>query len=84
LNAEGTLNKSKMLVDMHPDVATMVFKYGRWHHIVDYGPFVKNHMKLKSGLIIPNTVNEYGLKLIDTYDKDAIIIGSDNLKKKKD
>jgi hypothetical protein len=82
LNAEGTLNKSKMLVDMHPDVATMVFKYGRWHHIVDYSPFVKNKLRLKSGLVIPNGINEYGLKLIDTYDKDAIIVGSDNLKKK--
>lgn len=41
LNATGTINKSQMLVDMHPDVAKMVWRYGRWHHYVDYLPFQK-------------------------------------------
>lgn len=82
LNAEGTLNKSKMLVDMHPDVATMIFRYGRWHHFVDYTPFVKNRLILKSGLEIPQGINEYGMYLIDNYDKDSILIGQDNLKRK--
>ena len=41
LNATGTINKSQMLVDMHPDVARMVWRYGRWHHYVDYLPFQK-------------------------------------------
>ena len=34
--AEGTLPKSKMLVATHPDVSTLSFKWGRWHHHVDY------------------------------------------------
>lgn len=37
--AEGTMPKSQMLVDMHPDVARVVWKFGRWHHYVDYTPF---------------------------------------------
>jgi len=65
LNSEGTINKSKMLVDMHPDVARMVFRYGRWHHWVDYSPFKKNKLKLKDDLPkLSNVTNEYGMKLI--------------------
>ncbi|MCW9550747.1 MULTISPECIES: GREB1-related protein [Klebsiella] len=29
---EGTYNKSRMQVEMHPDVSRMVFKFGRVHH----------------------------------------------------
>lgn len=69
-NARGTINKSKMLVDMHPDVARMVWKYDRWHHFVDYTPFKKNKLKLKKGLIVPEGVNEYNnLRLIDDYEE---------------
>jgi hypothetical protein len=38
---EGTLNKSKMLVTRHPDVARVQFRYNRWHHVVTYVPFAK-------------------------------------------
>lgn len=64
LNAEGTINKSQMLVDLHPDVARMVWRYDRWHHHVDYSPFEKNQLKLKDGIVIDNKVNNYGLKLV--------------------
>ncbi len=37
--SEGTLPKSKMLARMHPDVATVVWKFQRWHHHVDYRSF---------------------------------------------
>jgi hypothetical protein len=63
LNPEGTWNKSKMLVDLHPDVARMVFKYGRWHHYVDYGPFKRNELIYKKDVEIPNGVNNYGMRL---------------------
>lgn len=69
LNSEGTWNKSKMLVDLHPDVARMVFKYGRWHHYVDYTPFKKNQLIYKKGIEIPKGVNEYGMKLVTNYGK---------------
>ena len=42
---EGTLNKSKMLIDMHPDVSSLVWKWNRWHHYVDYSPFRGNALK---------------------------------------
>ena len=63
-NEKGTINKSQMLADMHPDVARVVWKYGRWHHYVDYSPFKKNKLKLKEGVVLPEGVNNYGMKLI--------------------
>jgi hypothetical protein len=33
---EGTLPKSQMLVRLHPDVTKLVWRFGRWHHHVDY------------------------------------------------
>jgi hypothetical protein len=43
---EGTKPKSKMLADLHPDVAKVVWRFNRWHHHVDYKPFKKNKLKL--------------------------------------
>jgi hypothetical protein len=62
--SEGTLNKSQMLQDLHPDCSTVVWKFGRWHHFVNYNPFKRNHLKRRDGLEIPAGVNEYGMKLI--------------------
>ena len=60
---EGTKNKSQMLYDMHPDVTTLVHKFGRAHHLVDYSGYT-TPLKLKEGIVIPKGVNEYGMKLI--------------------
>ena len=67
VNAEGTRNKSEMLVRMHPDVARMVWKYKRWHHYVDYSPFKKNELRYKKDITLPQGVNEYGMKLITNF-----------------
>ena len=60
-NADGTINKSKMLYDMHPDVTTVVWKYGRWHHHVNYEPFKGNILKLKEGVTLPEGHNNYNM-----------------------
>jgi len=60
---EGTLAKSKMLEDLHPDVASVVWKFNRWHHKVDYKKFKSNKLKKKPNLIIPDQVNNYGMIL---------------------
>ena len=36
---EGTHNKSKMLVEMHPDVCVLTKKWNRWHHHCNYNIF---------------------------------------------
>ena len=60
---EGTLPKSKMQVDMHPDVSKLVWKFNRWHHHVDYRPFKKNKLIKKDNIIIPKEPNNYGMAL---------------------
>jgi len=62
-NAEGTVNKSQMLVDMHPDVTRLVWRYNRWHHWVDYEPFKKNELKYVQGYVPKEGVNNYGMRL---------------------
>jgi hypothetical protein len=52
-----------MLEEMHPDVARVVWRYGRWHHYVDYNPFKKNELRFKPGVVLPEGNNEYGMKL---------------------
>ena len=60
---DGTYLKSKMLEDMHPDVAKVVWRFNRWHHHVDYRPFKKNRLKRKRDIEIPQGVNNYGMAL---------------------
>ena len=62
---EGTLNKSKMIEELHHDVAKVVWKFGRWHHQVDYSSFKKNSLTKKEGLVIPDRINNYGMKLVE-------------------
>lgn len=62
---DGTLPKSQMLADLHPDVAAVVWKFGRWHHKVNYKPFKRNLLipieglaeRIKSG----PRINDYGM-----------------------
>lgn len=67
VNAEGTRNKSEMLVRMHPDVAKMVWRFNRWHHHVDYSPFKQNQLRYKKGITLPKGNNEYGMKLVTNF-----------------
>ena len=69
LNPEGTINKSQMLYDLHPDVTKIVWKYGRWHHYVDYNPFKKNKLKLKSHIKLEEfpKINNYNMKLVINF-----------------
>jgi hypothetical protein len=64
LYASGTLEKSETLVKAHPDIAKVVWKFNRWHHQVNYKPFKNNKLILKKGLIIPEGINNYGMKLV--------------------
>lgn len=63
-DVEGTMAKSKMIVDLHPDVSKIAWKFNRWHHHVDYRPFRDNKFKKIDHTVYPK-VNEYGMKLID-------------------
>ena len=60
---EGTLPKSKMIVDMHPDVSRLVWRFQRWHHFCDYGKFKGNKLMRRPDVEIPKGVNNYGMTL---------------------
>jgi hypothetical protein len=61
----GTLAKSKMQVDVHPDISKLTWKFQRWHHHVDYSSFKKNKLIRKESFMDPkDTKNEYGMKLV--------------------
>lgn len=63
---EGTLNKSQILVDMHPDVTKLVKRWNRWHHLVDYKPFKKNKLIRKKDYNFKNTINNYNMQLYES------------------
>tara|TARA_R100001244_G_scaffold130283_2_gene102305 strand:+ start:3282 stop:4148 length:867 start_codon:yes stop_codon:yes gene_type:complete len=60
---EGTLPKSQMQVDVHPDVSKIVWRFGRVHHHVDYSKFKANRLIKKKDIKIQKGVNDYGMKL---------------------
>jgi hypothetical protein len=60
--SEGTLPKSRMIVKAHPDVAKLAWRFGRWHHHVDYSQFRKNKL-LRRDLNIADEADNYGMYL---------------------
>ena len=59
----GTIAKSQMLANVHPDVAKVVYKFNRWHHSVDYSRFKSRALKKRLGIDIQEGVNDYGMQL---------------------
>lgn len=61
---EGTLPKSKMIEDLHPDVAKVVWRFNRWHHHVNYHSFKSNKFIKRDDVDVQKGINNYGMKLI--------------------
>ena len=55
---------AESLRDQHPDVVQVVWKFGRWHHRVDYSPFKRNALRLKPGIAPTVGPNDYGMRLV--------------------
>ena len=60
---DGTFHKSRMIVDMHPDVARMARRYNRTHHYVDYRSFKKNRLMRKPDAEVSDGVDNFGMVL---------------------
>jgi len=71
---DGRLLMAQALQRLHPDVVKITRKWGRWQHQVDYRPFKGNKLIKKEGVIIPEGINNYGMKLVR---KDEIIHAPD-------
>ena len=65
---EGTYPKSKMQVDMHPDVSRIIWRFGRCHHYVDYKPFAINKLRRKPEVEIPKGIDNFGMELRQVAD----------------
>jgi len=55
---------AESLRKQHPDCVEVVWKFGRWHHQVDYSKFKRNRLVVKSTVTPVGGVNEYGLELM--------------------
>lgn len=62
-NFDGRLEMARSLQRQHPDVAKVVWKFGRWHHHVDYKPFAGNKLIRRKDAIVESGVNNYGMAL---------------------
>jgi hypothetical protein len=70
---EGTLPKSEMLVAMHPDVASLAWKFQRHHHTVDYSSFKRTRLVRKAGFPPLSGVDNYGMILEERLESGAWI-----------
>ena len=59
----GTLDKSQMLVNLHPDVAELKWRYGRWHHEVNYKKFTTKLVR-KDDYVPKKGVNNFGMNFV--------------------
>ena len=60
---DGRWRMAEELRKKHPDVTTIVWKWGRWQHQVDYSPFRHNKLILKPDVVVPKGVDNYGMRL---------------------
>jgi len=65
---DGRLKMAQSLQRQHPDVVKITRKWGRWQHQVDYRKFKANKLIRKPGVVIPEGVNNYGMKLVKKAD----------------
>ena len=61
LYAKGRREFAESLVEQHPDVARVTWKFGRWHHQVDYSSFKKNKLIKRKEYIVKEGTNNYGM-----------------------
>jgi hypothetical protein len=60
----GTHAKSQMLVDMHPDVTKLAWKFNRAHHHVDYSAWKSMKLIRRPDVEVAEGVYEYGMRLV--------------------
>lgn len=64
---------AESLKEQHPDCVEVVWKFGRWHHQVDYSMFKKNKPILRSCVVPTASTNEYGMKLVEALSDDVLV-----------
>lgn len=73
---DGRLRMAQSLVDQHPDIVTITEKWGRAQHQVNYDGFKRNKLKFRPGVVIPEGVNNYGMKMVILEKSMPIMVDS--------
>lgn len=66
IDGDNRLKFAQSLQRQHPDIVTIVKRYDRWHHHVNYESFRHNKLIKKQSIIISKGVNNYGMILKHT------------------
>jgi len=61
--SNGRWLMAQSLLHQHPDVTTVIWRWNRWQHLVDYARFRANALKLKPGVTLPEGSDEFGMVL---------------------
>jgi hypothetical protein len=54
---------AESLRQQHPDVTKITEKWGRYQHHVDYSGFRQNQLRPRADLVVPEGINDFGMKL---------------------
>lgn len=73
---EGTEPKSEMLVKEYPQYATMVYKFHRAHHHVDYSSFTQE-LEYRSTYQKKEGTNNYGMKVVKIPEEWSLDVHKD-------
>lgn len=76
---KGTYDKSKMIADLHPDVAMVATRFNRDHHYVDYSRFKKNQLKKAKNISVSKEIDNYGLILVNKETGDLVNLDESGL-----
>ena len=60
---DGRLKMAQELRKRHPDVVTVVRRWDRWQHLVNYKPLKSNKLILRKDVDITSGIDNYGMKL---------------------
>jgi hypothetical protein len=61
---DGRLKMAQSLQKQHPELVKITWRFNKWQHVVNYKPFQKNKLIKKTGLNIPDGVDNYGMELV--------------------
>lgn len=74
---DGRLKMAQSLVDQHPDITRITWKWGRWQHHVDYSPFKRNKLVLRADAEIPADDGDWDMELQVHPGYEDMVMGSD-------
>ncbi len=60
---DGRKRMAESLAEQHPDIVKVVWRFKRWHHLVNYRPFRANKLIRRAGAW-PTGPNDYGMTLV--------------------